>query len=220
MGPSYYINLLFFKFSSPLSSVFDSFIESFIIVQTDIIVMRGEVKREILEVLKRSIVLVKLGKVGDLKKLSDEAVYEASIFQEKDSVSVAVVIYALSKIIERGEIAGNFIKKVSKNLKKCYDLLSNDDYNRYRERMNSIFGLISGFDEKFRVYVQDVLQKSMIKKGSMLYGKGISMAQAARVLNLSQWELMDYAGKVDMPSAKEGVTVDSRMKYVRGLFDL
>ena len=66
--------------------------------------MNDNVKRDILRTLNRTVEILKEKDVTDLtelKELSNTTVHNASIYQDEDSVSVAVLIYSLSKIFER-----------------------------------------------------------------------------------------------------------------------
>ena len=67
--------------------------------------------------------------------------------------------------------------------------------------------------------MDDVMSEAQIRKGSKMYDHGISLGQAANVLNISQWELMQYLGATkgaDSPYDKSNVV--EKLKYARGLF--
>ena len=79
--------------------------------------MIDSVKKDILEVLKRSYKALKKQRVIDLRDLSNHTIHNAGIFRDKDSVSVAIIIYSLAKILEknqyRQDMSGkDFIKDV------------------------------------------------------------------------------------------------------------
>ncbi len=64
------------------------------------------VKKDILQVLSDVVDILKVEEekdVADLRELSNHVIHDASIFQDEDSVSVAILIYSLSKVIERRE---------------------------------------------------------------------------------------------------------------------
>ena len=69
--------------------------------------MNDRIRNDILAVLRRLAEILEVKEEKDtleIKELSNRVIHDASIFQDDDSVSVAVLVYALSKIIER---AGN-----------------------------------------------------------------------------------------------------------------
>ena len=62
--------------------------------------MNEIVKRDILAVLNDLAGILKVKEESDaaqIKELSNHVIHNASIFQEEDSVSIAILIYALSK---------------------------------------------------------------------------------------------------------------------------
>ena len=68
--------------------------------------MNEIIKKDILEVLNDLIKILK-SKEGSnwigIKELSNHVIHNASVFQDEDSISVAVLTYALSKIMERNQ---------------------------------------------------------------------------------------------------------------------
>src|SRR3989344_5486301 len=58
-------------------------------------------KEHVLEVLQNTKKAARNEDIIELKSLSDQTIHTASIEQDSDNVIVAVVIYALSKLIER-----------------------------------------------------------------------------------------------------------------------
>ncbi len=60
-----------------------------------------EEKEHVLNVLKKARLALKSDDYIEVKNLSNRVIHSASINQDPDSISLAVVIYSLSKIIER-----------------------------------------------------------------------------------------------------------------------
>ena len=65
--------------------------------------MNESVKADLLYALSQAPELLKAGDAAALKELSDHTIHNAAIFQEQDSLSFAVVMYSLSKVIERAK---------------------------------------------------------------------------------------------------------------------
>ena len=64
------------------------------------------VKKDVLNVLSDVVKILKVGEETDvieLMELSNHTIHNASVFQDEDSVSIAILIYSLSKVIERKE---------------------------------------------------------------------------------------------------------------------
>lgn len=178
------------------------------------------VKNDILKVL--SDVMVVLGveeekDVAELKELSNHTIHNASIFQDEDSVSIAILIYSLSKVIERREGRMNY-KVLLKLAADAKNNLESERVDAYRKTIRKLFDFISTIDTKLKLYIEEVINQAEIKKGSKLYAHGISLGRAAEVLGISQWELMFYIGKTKLTDVKGGVGVKERLNYARGLF--
>jgi hypothetical protein len=157
-----------------------------------------------------------------LKELSNQVVHSLSIYQSEGLIAISVILYALSKLIERKEHLtlkdwGIFVQRTNASFEKAAQALKEGSQKEFEDNLISIRNSI----EKITIkpFVQEVLKKAEINKASRLYEHGISMAQAASLLGISQWELMNYIGKttiVDM--FKEPVNINSRIKFVRTLF--
>ena len=182
--------------------------------------MDEAVKKDILKVLSDAAAILEVEEdrdVADLMELSDHTIHNASIFQDEDSVSIATLIYSLSKVIERREGKINY----SVLLKIIVDAKKNLEQNRideYREVIKKFFNFISTIDTKLKLYIEEVIHQAQIKKGSKLYEHGISLARAAEILGISQWELMFYIGKTRLTDSRGGINVKERLNYARGLF--
>lgn len=179
------------------------------------------VKKDILEVLNELIEILKSKEesdIADIKELSNHVIHNASIFQDEDSVSVAVLIYSLSKIIERKQKDVDY-GRIFSMLNSCISGLKNNDDESFRKSIKNMFNFIRAIDSKLRIYIHEVINHSQIKKGCKLCEHGISVARAAEVLGISQWELLQYMGKTTLVDQfSEPVNVSKRLKIARGLF--
>lgn len=180
--------------------------------------MEETVKKDILDVLKEVIVLIKEKRYDEIKELSNHTIHNASIFQDQDSVSAAVIIYSISKIIERaGKEPGGIAGKFSGLINDAVILLEKGREDDYRSAIKKILDSISKADERFGRFIQEIIEQAEIKKGSKLYDHGISIARSAEVLGISQWDLMSYVGKTTMTEAAP-VDVRKRLEFARALF--
>jgi len=182
--------------------------------------MNEVVKKDILRVLSDAIDILRVEKerdVVDLRELSNHTVHNASIFQDEDSVSIAILIYSLSKVIERKEGKLNY-KSVLNLVSDAKKDLEQDRIDAYRKVIRKLFDFISSVDTKLKMYIEEVINQAEIKKGGKLYEHGISLGRAASILGISQWELMFYIGKTKMADISGGVSVKQRLNYARGLF--
>ncbi len=184
--------------------------------------MNETIKKDILSILSDIIDILRVKEekdIGEIKELSNHTVHNASIFQDEDSISIAILIYSLSKVIERkqGELGYNNIVKL---LKTAYGFLNKNNIDSYRKTIRKLFNFISTIDTKLKLYIEEVINQAQIKKGSKLYEHGISLARASEILGVSQWELMFYIGKTKITDIyeTERISLKNRIEYARGLF--
>lgn len=184
--------------------------------------MNSEIKKDVLDILNRVITILDKKEISDvleLKEISDHTLHDASIFQDKDSISIGVVVYALAKVFERDFHNALMYNKILNKLKEARDSLQKDDIDNYRLCIKDLTSIIGKVDFKFKMYVEQVLEKARIKKGSSLFAHGLSMARVAEMLNVSQWELMNYVGKTKIIDQEApDVPVKQRIKLVRAIF--
>ncbi len=178
--------------------------------------MIPEVKQDIASVLRDAARHVLERDTIKLKELSNHTIHNASIFQDEDSISIAVVVYSLSKICERGSVK---LPLLSGLIRHALRHLKNDEMDKYKKIIRKLAKAISDADSGFRLYIQDVFDKAQIRKGSRIYYHGISLAQTASLLGISQWDLMGYVGKTNMiDTYRDFGSVRGRLNFARKLF--
>lgn len=153
----------------------------------------------------------------EIKELSNSTMHNASVFQDDVSVSIAVAIYALSKIMERHAEQLDY-SKVLRMLASSKTALERDDIGSFNSSIEKLFSEISRIDAKFRIYAQEVITESQVKKGCKLCEIGLSTAKASEIIGVSQWDMMKYLGNTKVGEHSAGVDLKSRMKFARSLF--
>ncbi|MBI1935453.1 hypothetical protein HYS31_03350 [Candidatus Woesearchaeota archaeon] len=183
--------------------------------------MHEQIKKDILAVFIGIAEILKSREDSDtaqIKELSNHTIHNASIFQDEDSISAAILIYSLSKIMERDQ-KGLDYRKLSGMLNSCISSLKKDDDSGFRKSVKSIFSFIRTTDSRLKMFVHEVINQARIKKGCKLCQHGISVARASEVLGISRWELMNYLGKTtSIDRFREPISISSRLKSVRGMF--
>jgi len=179
--------------------------------------MQDRIKDDILKALDKALLALAEKDSNKLRGISDQTVHNASIFQDKDSISIAVVMYALSKIIDR---MATIEPRVVESLQKARDNLAHSEFDSYSSEIKNLIDVISKFDKKLNLYIQKVITEAEIKKGSKLYEHGISLAQTAVLLGISQWELMKYIGQTSIAEGfDDGISAKDRLDHTRRLFN-
>jgi len=188
--------------------------------------MEYVIKKDIISILRKAIQIIKQEDIPALDELSNHTIHNASIFQDEDSIKIAVIIYALSKIIQRSEQRTDEWDKskkiVLKDLQDGRFYLEKNKDEKYRRLIKNILKNIGRIDTKLKLYIEDVLNKARIVKGSKLYEHGISIGKAANMLGISQWELLSYIGKTKIIDRYEEdvVPIAKRLDYTKKLFNI
>lgn len=161
-----------------------------------------------------------------LKNLSNQTIHSASIEKDTDSVMMAVIIYSLSKIIERrteknGLVCDDFCREISRLLQQASDSLENKSYKKFSVTLSKITDKIKNLQGDVKNLVQDVFDKAKINKASKIYEHGISMEETSKLLGITLWDLASYTGqRSDISDNQFNKTVDqkTRIKIAMEIF--
>lgn len=182
--------------------------------------MEKEIKKDIISVLTQSLFLIKKQDFIALKELSNHVIHDASIFQDQDSLQVAVVIYSLGKVLEKAEEEGTKISiNVITTIEKALSFLTEDNEESYRTELKKLLQQISERDEEMYLHIQRVIEKANVVKSGKIYSHGISMGRAAEILGVNQWELMSFVGKTRIADKEEDIAdINKRLNFAKKLF--
>ncbi|MGM5487416.1 MAG: hypothetical protein ACQESG_00550 [Nanobdellota archaeon] len=179
--------------------------------------MDSIVREDTIKIIEESLQAIQKHEFSTLNELSNHTIHNASVFQDAYSVSIAVVISALAKITKRS-------KEVSPQIIYCLEkakkYLQEEADTSFCDEIKKTTDLIRKSDVHHSI--QEVLRKAEIKKSSNIYYHGISLARAAELLGISQWELMSYVGKTTIidQNGKVKQNLKQKLKTVREIFSL
>ncbi|MBS3086196.1 hypothetical protein J4422_00665 [Candidatus Pacearchaeota archaeon] len=163
--------------------------------------------------------------VAKIKNLSDQTTNTASLTHDPDNIAAAVIIYSLSKILQREDyktLPGweNFYKVYMGAIDKSIDALERRNDEGFRQSITQIREAIGKLSGKLKNYIQDVFRSAEINKASRIYEHGISMEKTARLLGVTLFELARYAGEKedDIPESIT-VSVKDRVKFAMEMFE-
>ena len=182
--------------------------------------MNEDIRQDTMAVLAKAKAAIEEHDEGLLADISDETIHNASIYQDKISLDTAIVMYALSKIVARLPDESTDLQRYLPSLDDAYKALRNQQQEDYLHIMHELAKEIEEHDRHIAKYVLDVMDQAKLKKSAKLYDHGISIAQSASTLGVSQWQLYDYIGKTRMNDGK-GVSITNmkkRLQYTRKLF--
>ena len=186
---------------------------------------KGDEKQNVLYILSGTLKALQEKDVILMKDLSNRTIHSASIYQDANSIAIAVIIYAISKITERTkyqEYKGweSFYNSLARNIERAIKDLQNDDIQSFSNDLSDIRQSIANLSGKLRLYIGDVFRKAMVNKASRIYEHGISMQRTADILGITPFELAEYAGGTGIPDVALSITMDikKRINLARGIF--
>jgi len=127
------------------------------------------------------------------------------------------LIYTLSKLIERRDYErivnwDDFVRKFNFVIDRTISALKKNDNESYAANMQEARGFLESVSGDLKYYIQEVLRKASINKGSRIYEHGISLGQTAKLLGISEWELLEYTGQSKIADMKFSDTLEIRKR--------
>ena len=178
--------------------------------------MNSIIKADILAILAEIEHAIDVHDISRLKPISNHTIHNASIFQDNDSVMMAIITYSLYKVLNLQALSTTVVRQ---HLKSMQDALAESNLPRYNHETKKMLALISKADSKMKLYIDHVIEQAEVKKGSKLYEHGISASTAASIMGISVWELMNYIGKTGISeNFPSSIPVKKRLEHARSLF--
>jgi hypothetical protein len=176
----------------------------------------------VIEVLQKAKKAAKNSNIFELKNLSDQTVHTASIEQDQDNVLVAVIVYTLSKLIEKRDLYSDkdyekYLNYSIGMLDNFIDSLKKNDPSAFQDYMNEMTKRTSTLPDYLRKSIDDVFKKARINKASKIYEHGLSMGKTAELLGISLWDLAEYTGQGGMADAPLSITKDIKSRIARAM---
>lgn len=160
-----------------------------------------------------------------LRGLSNETVHGASVHQDTGSILTAVLVYALSKLVERKDFEkipnwDKLIGKISFLFTEAIKAAMQDDDEEYEKNLKKARELLESSSVDLKKYIEEVIKKATINKASRIYDHGISLGQTANLLGLTTWELAEYTGqsKANETRFTKTISEKSRAKLALDFF--
>lgn len=185
-----------------------------------------EEKSNILRLLKETSQALKNEDSLKLKTLSNQTINTASLSQDAENITVAVIVYTLSKIVERKESYSKkpgwdkFYRGVISELNHSIDALQKGDDKHLKQHIMGLRKRVEGVSGKLKSYIGEVFRKAKVNKASRLYEHGISMETTSRLLGISMFDLANYAGQTGISDVAITKTSDvrTRVKIAMDMF--
>ncbi|MCB9358802.1 hypothetical protein H6503_02630 [Candidatus Woesearchaeota archaeon] len=180
--------------------------------------MDTELKDNMLFVLKNVRELLRSDhiRISELKRLSNQLMEDVSLMHNKDSISISVLVYSLYKIFSKNS---NISREAL--LKYLDDAIrSIDNQTIFRTRLKKLFDQIKKYDKELGVTILQTIRHAQVKKGLKVYEHGMSIGQAAEIMGVSRWDILEYLGdfKIDDEGYYDRVDARQRLSFAKGLF--
>jgi len=188
--------------------------------------MNEEEYKNRLEIFEQLIKAIEKEDIAKIKELSNRTIHSTAIKQDTESINIAVIVYAISKIIERKKYRQyeewpEFYKNIKFYVEKCYNSLKQKNFDEFRENLVKISECIKTLKGNLKEYVEFIFRKAKINKGSRVYEHGISFSQTAQILGISLWELAEYIGQTGISNVELSITKDvkERINFLKEIFE-
>lgn len=183
-------------------------------------------RENVIRILEETLRAFKQDEIMRLKELSNQTIHTASLSQDPDNIAIAVIVYSLSKIIERKQGYSTnpgwkkFYLGIKMGLENSITALKRNDEVHLRNHIEDLRKKIEGVSGSLKKYIKDVFNKARINKASRIYEHGISMEKTAKLLGITLWDLASYSGQAgiaDIPLNRT-LKVKNRIKLAMEMF--
>lgn len=184
-------------------------------------------QQDLIFIIRDSIKAIKKQNLQKLREASNKAINLSSVSQDKYSISISVILYALFKIMEKkhylqSENYPQIRKTILSELNISRNALRKNKTYILSKSLRKITKELERLDKQAGKFMQEAIESSKIKKAYGLYSSGISTGKAAQLLGISKWDLQPYLGKTresENPYSQSRPTSE-RIKIAKGIFNL
>ncbi len=169
--------------------------------------MNETVKTDVLSVIAEARRAVESHDVSLLKELSDHTLHTTTIFQDEVSINTAILAYALYKGLLQDHLTPGRILPV---LKELEDALIAEDDDALQRAFRKAFHMLK---RDMRESILEVMRHASIQKARKVYEHGVSLAHAARLMNVSLWEVVGYIGLTPVHDVETGRDILQRVRF-------
>lgn len=158
----------------------------------------------------------------ELQKLSDQTIHSASIHQHTDFLTIAILVYSLHKLLERRDKSriknwDSFVKKFNAELQKSIEELKRKDAEEFARHLEHAKDVLENIGGPIKGFVDDIIKKAEVNKATKVYEHGISLSRTAQLLNITQWELVDYIGQKGSHESPFTASIDEKKRAKEAL---
>jgi len=152
-----------------------------------------------------------------LRTVSAEALSEAAMDGHRELILLALVDYALSKIMSKIHYKG-IEKKFYDNIKRHFMDARTEDKEGMIKHLEQIEDLVIKLDAKEGNYSSNLMEKARIKKGAKLYEQGLSLRRAAELTGADPVDVLHFVGGSKIHEFKGSSKNAQRLETAREVF--
>ena len=135
-----------------------------------------------------------------LKELSNRVTHSSCFYQDSGLITTAVLIYTLSKLIEREDYKKikswlSVIKKINSIFDSAISALQENNQELFSQYMQKAMEALESSSINIKPYIENVMRNAAINKANKLHEHGLSLEKTASLLGITRWELADYIGQ-------------------------
>lgn len=174
-------------------------------------------RADVSTLISRSMEAVRQKNALALRKVSADALTEAAMEGHREMILVALVDYALSKIMSKvhyRKVTGEFYDKIVGHFKAAREGPKKETI-RHLERIED---MVMKLDEKEGHFAENVMEKAKVKKAAKLYEQGLSLKRAADLTGAEPVKVLDYVGGSKIHEFKGEGRNAKRLKAAREVF--
>ncbi len=152
-----------------------------------------------------------------LRTVSAEALSEAAMEGHREHILLALVDYALSKILSKThyqDIKEAFYKKIERHFR---DARTSDKKGMIRH-LENIEDTVIKLDAAEGHFSDNVMDKARIKKGAKLYEQGLSLRRAAELTSADPVAVLHYVGHSKIHEFRGSGRNAKRLKAAKEVF--
>lgn len=154
----------------------------------------------------------------ELREIADQAVYRASLENDSLQAEIAVLAYALHKLLTKEHLQGQkgwkiIQKNIRMDLADAQKALVQKNVPAFEKLLDHLQEHVYKIDSREGHFVQNLLEKSRVKQASSLYAFGLSLGQATGLTGANKKDLFNYIGYTKMhDEQKTASQIESRVK--------
>jgi hypothetical protein len=179
--------------------------------------IKQEEKQELDALIVRSMEALEKKDALAMRTISADANSLAAVEGHRELILLALVDYALSKIMSKvhyGAKDGDFYGKITGLLSEARTSSKEVCISKLEE----IEDLVIKLDREEGNYNRNIMDKARIKKASKLYEQGLSLRRASELTGADPVEVLDYVGGSKIHEFKGGGKNAKRLQAAREVF--